>query len=34
VEQTIVEDNVRTRDLGGAASTRDFGDAVARRVGA
>ncbi|MGH7657799.1 MAG: isocitrate/isopropylmalate family dehydrogenase, partial [Gemmatimonadales bacterium] len=29
---TLVEDNIRTRDLGGTASTREFGDAVARRV--
>ena len=29
---TIVADRVRTRDLGGTASTREFGDAVARRV--
>ncbi|MDH4347807.1 MAG: isocitrate/isopropylmalate family dehydrogenase, partial [Gemmatimonadota bacterium] len=34
VEQVIVEDKVRTRDLGGSATTREFGDAVARRVGA
>jgi isocitrate dehydrogenase (NAD+) len=33
IEQTIVEDKVRTRDLGGTASTREFGDAVAKRVG-
>lgn len=33
VEQTIVHDRVRTRDLGGTASTQDFGDAVAKRVG-
>ena len=33
IEKTIVEDQVRTRDLGGTASTRDFGDAVAKRVG-
>ncbi len=32
IEKTIVEDNIRTRDLGGSASTRDFGDAVAKRV--
>jgi isocitrate dehydrogenase (NAD+) len=32
VSATIVEDNVRTRDLGGAASTEEFGRAVARRV--
>jgi isocitrate dehydrogenase (NAD+) len=30
---TIVADEVRTRDLGGTASTQEFGDAVARRVG-
>jgi isocitrate dehydrogenase (NAD+) len=29
---TIVADRVRTRDLGGTASTGEFGDAVARRV--
>ena len=32
IEKTIVEDNIRTRDLGGSASTREFGDAVAKRV--
>jgi isocitrate dehydrogenase (NAD+) len=32
VEDVIVADGVRTRDLGGTASTREFGDAVARRV--
>jgi isocitrate dehydrogenase (NAD+) len=32
LEAVIVEDNVRTRDLGGSASTREFGDAVAHRV--
>jgi isocitrate dehydrogenase (NAD+) len=32
IEQTIIEDNIRTRDLGGTASTREFGDAVAKRV--
>jgi isocitrate dehydrogenase (NAD+) len=32
VEKTIVEDNVRTHDLGGTAGTTEFGDAVARRV--
>jgi isocitrate dehydrogenase (NAD+) len=32
VEQAIVQDNIRTRDLGGTASTSEFGDAVARRV--
>lgn len=30
----IVNDDVRTRDLGGRATTREFGDAVARRVAA
>jgi isocitrate dehydrogenase (NAD+) len=34
VRRTIVEDGVRTRDLGGTASTTEFGDAVARRVAA
>ena len=32
IERTIVDDNIRTRDLGGTASTKQFGDAVARRV--
>jgi isocitrate dehydrogenase (NAD+) len=32
IEQAIVADNVRTRDLGGTASTREFGDAVVRRL--
>jgi isocitrate dehydrogenase (NAD+) len=32
VQQTIVEDKVRTRDLGGTASTQEFGNAVAKRV--
>jgi isocitrate dehydrogenase (NAD+) len=30
---TIVQDGVRTRDLGGTAATAEFGDAVARRLG-
>ncbi len=30
--RTIVEDGVRTRDLGGGATTREFGDAVAARI--
>jgi isocitrate dehydrogenase (NAD+) len=34
VEGVIVKDQVRTRDLGGTASTKEFGDAVARRVAA
>lgn len=29
---TILDDNVRTRDMGGTASTEEFGRAVARRV--
>jgi isocitrate dehydrogenase (NAD+) len=33
IEATIIEDKIRTRDLGGTASTREFGDAVAKRVG-
>lgn len=32
VEAVIVTDGLRTRDLGGTATTREFGDAVARRV--
>jgi isocitrate dehydrogenase (NAD+) len=32
VIDTIVRDQVRTRDLGGTASTDAFGEAVARRV--
>jgi len=32
VADTIVRDNIRTRDLGGTASTEEFGRAVARRV--
>ena len=32
IERTIVDDNIRTRDLGGSASTKEFGDAVARRI--
>jgi isocitrate dehydrogenase (NAD+) len=32
VERTIVQENIRTRDLGGTATTSEFGDAVARRV--
>ncbi len=32
VEEVIVKDGLRTRDLGGSASTKEFGDAVARRV--
>jgi isocitrate dehydrogenase (NAD+) len=32
LEDVIVKDVIRTRDLGGTASTKEFGDAVARRV--
>ncbi len=32
MEDVIVKDAIRTRDLGGSASTKEFGDAVARRV--
>jgi len=32
VRDTIVQDDIRTRDLGGTASTEEFGRAVARRV--
>jgi isocitrate dehydrogenase (NAD+) len=32
IADTIVKDKLRTRDLGGAASTEEFGSAVARRV--
>jgi isocitrate dehydrogenase (NAD+) len=33
VERTLVQDGIRTRDLGGSASTAEFGDAVAARLG-
>ena len=33
ITATIREAGIRTRDLGGTASTREFGDAVAARVG-
>ena len=32
VVSTIVKDNIRTRDLGGSASTEEFGSAVAKRA--
>ncbi len=32
ITDVIVQDNLRTRDLGGSASTEEFGRAVARRV--
>ncbi len=34
IKRAIVQDGVRTRDLGGTATTAEFGDAVARRVAA
>jgi isocitrate dehydrogenase (NAD+) len=33
IRHVLVTQNIRTRDLGGTASTSEFGDAVARRVG-
>ncbi len=32
IELAIVKDNVRTKDLGGSASTTEFARAVARRL--
>ena len=32
IEHVIIKQGVRTRDLGGTASTQEFGDAVAKRV--
>ena len=32
IEHVIVAQNIRTRDLGGNASTQEFGNAVAKRV--
>ncbi|MEE8361856.1 MAG: isocitrate/isopropylmalate dehydrogenase family protein [Gemmatimonadales bacterium] len=32
VQHTIVEDSIRTRDIGGTATTAEFGDAVARQL--
>ena len=32
VEATITEDGIRTPDLGGSASTKEFGNAVAQRL--
>lgn len=32
IQQAMVEDGVRTRDVGGTATTKEFGDAVAKRV--
>ena len=33
LDQVLTEDNMRTRDLGGTASTKDFTAAVVRRLG-
>ncbi len=33
IEHVLVRERIRTRDLGGTASTQEFGHAVARRVG-
>lgn len=33
IREAIVEDGIRTRDLGGTATTRAFGDAVVARLG-
>jgi isocitrate dehydrogenase (NAD+) len=30
IDHTINQDNIRTRDIGGRASTREFAEAVAR----
>ena len=32
INATLNEDNIRTRDLGGTASTQDFAQAVSRRA--
>ena len=32
IDQTLNQDSIRTKDLGGAASTREFADALIRRV--
>jgi isocitrate dehydrogenase (NAD+) len=32
IDETLNQDSVRTKDLGGSASTRDFADALIRRV--
>ncbi|HYZ31849.1 MAG TPA: isocitrate/isopropylmalate family dehydrogenase [Crenalkalicoccus sp.] len=32
IDRTINQDNIRTRDIGGRASTREFAEAVARRL--
>jgi isocitrate dehydrogenase (NAD+) len=34
IRRTLVEDGIRTRDVGGTATTAQFGDAVAHRVAA
>jgi len=32
IDRVINQDNIRTRDIGGRASTREFAEAVARRL--
>jgi len=32
VARVVEQDQVRTRDLGGSATTTEFGDAVVRRI--
>jgi isocitrate dehydrogenase (NAD+) len=34
INSAIIEDNVRTGDMGGTASTEGFSQAVIRRIGA
>jgi isocitrate dehydrogenase (NAD+) len=33
IDTTIIKDNIRTRDMGGSASTKAFAEAVARNAG-
>jgi isocitrate dehydrogenase (NAD+) len=32
IDRTLNQDSIRTRDLGGTASTREFGDALIRHI--
>jgi isocitrate dehydrogenase (NAD+) len=32
IDQTLNQESIRTKDLGGTASTREFADALVRRV--
>jgi isocitrate dehydrogenase (NAD+) len=32
IDATVVKDKVRTKDIGGKASTREFAEAIAKRV--